>query len=103
MGYVKGDYTLEEAQNAVGSGWKNLVTLAWLVCKQQDPPRAIVQVKEKWGGLRIYISSGPRSMFDFLIKIEKLSFKVCENCGKTGKPRLNGWVKTLCDKCQKER
>ena len=102
MGYVLGDYTLEEAQNAVGSGWKNLVTLAWLLCKYQDPPRQVQQVKEKWGGLRIYISSGPPSMFKLLGEIENLSYKICESCGKPGKPRQTGWVKTRCDKCQTE-
>jgi len=101
MGLVQEDYTLEATQQAVGPGWKHLVTLLWFVCKYKyDPPIMINQVKEKWGGLCFYIGSAPPEVYRLIRKIENLAYKTCEICGAPGKPRRTGWVTTRCDKCQ---
>ena len=34
---------------------------------------------------------------------EAYSYRVCETCGKPGKVRSSGWVRTLCDACDKKR
>jgi len=102
MGYVQGDYSLDATQHSIGPGWKTLVTLLWLVCKSQNPPVLVQQVKEKWGGLRFYVGGAPRWIHDLIDRIEELSYKICESCGKPGRPRTDGWVKTRCDECQAE-
>lgn len=63
-------------------------------------PRA-AQVKEKYGGLRFYMTSGTDEIFDLIKKAEELSYKTCENCGEPGYQRSGGWIYTLCDTCHK--
>jgi len=64
-----------------------------------------VQVKEKFGTLRFYTGGIPSSVSDevgkFINEAETASEKTCEECGKDGKSRTGGWVKTLCNDCYK--
>jgi len=63
----------------------------------------ITQIKEKWGGLRVYINVGTDEIWDLIDEYERKSFTICEQCGKSGILRINhGWFTTLCDKCQKK-
>ena len=57
---------------------------------------ALRQVKEKWGGLRVYID-GPDEADDIVSKYSEMSYQICEICGQKGKPRNDGWIMTLCD------
>jgi hypothetical protein len=72
----------------------------------------VTQVKEKFGGLRVYISSAPREVHDMIWEAELRSFFVCEDCGavndyvkgvsKTYKSFYRdklGWISTLCNRC----
>lgn len=64
------------------------------------PPCAI-QVKEKFGGLRFYMTYYPEGlreeMEELIAEAERASFQTCEACGEPGVPRSGGWIKTLCD------
>jgi len=64
----------------------------------------VVQVKEKFGGLRFYITAAPKEIHDMIANVEATSYKICEKCGKPGKLRdkLPWWL-TLCDKHFKEK
>lgn len=63
----------------------------------------ILQVKEKFGGLRFY-TSGSNDFFNGMVAMaEAASYRICEQCGKPGKPRSGGWILTLCDDCEKAR
>jgi hypothetical protein len=57
-----------------------------------------VQVKEKFGGLRFYVSAGGvRSVID---AATEESYRTCEHCGAAGSIREYGnWVSTFCDPC----
>ena len=72
-------------------------------------PRA-TQVKEKFGGLRFYLSGIPIPIAEEVRKIrdfyEQVSYKTCDVCGGMGKIRNHwpehpdvpfGWVRTLCE------
>lgn len=75
------------------------------------------QIKEKFGILTIYWGMNPETCeqdkdkaFDqceivraMVMAISNASVKTCEECGKNGEARKGGWIKTLCDDCQKER
>ena len=65
-------------------------------------PRAS-QVKEKFGGLRFYVTSATDEMDSLIEEAETLSYKTCESCGNPGQGRSGGWIKTLCDTCSEER
>lgn len=62
-----------------------------------------VQVKEKFGGLRFYITGGDDYVYDLIDEAEFKSYKTCEHCGSTDdvEQTKGGWISTLCGKCRK--
>ncbi|MHA2201563.1 MAG: hypothetical protein ACXABN_16945, partial [Candidatus Thorarchaeota archaeon] len=36
------------------------------------------------------------AMWDAISALEHESYKICEYCGRPGKTRPTGWIKTLC-------
>ena len=69
-------------------------------CDQYDDghPRA-VQVKEKFGTLRFYMTGETEEMSRLIHRAEERSAVTCEKCGKPGEYRDLGWAFTLCDSC----
>jgi hypothetical protein len=104
-------YTLEEALGSVGPGWSGLV--AAVHHRVTNAAGLIVQVKEKFGGLRVYyyppdttmMADVPHRSLAALERwerwIERRSFTVCEGCGEHGgkTTRGGGWIRTLCATC----
>lgn len=88
--------TLKDAQLCVGPGWANLVKQGFDLCLKRGA--RIIQIKEKFGGLRFYCEIDGTDEFTKL-NIEGQSYNICEECGKPGKAREGGWIKTLCDEC----
>ena len=112
---------------SIGEGWKPLIqeflnfaeSLALYVKKDDSndyerisliPYLSIHQIKEKFGGLRIYygytsipdnyleqLKELKRDLFGVERFMEWKSFRVCEACGQPGKPTKGGWVQTLCE------
>ena len=65
----------------------------------------VLQVKEKYAGLRFYVSGGTEKSDKMIDFYEKLSYHICEKCSAfwTAKERVKGgWYKTLCDQCAKK-
>jgi hypothetical protein len=62
----------------------------------------IVQVKEKFGGLRFYTNGGTPEMHNYIHFAEMISRNMCEECGAPGKTRNGRWIRTLCEKHHKE-
>jgi hypothetical protein len=58
------------------------------------------QIKEKFGGLRIYFSGGDDYVEGVIGMAEEMSYKICEVCGNSGKPNKGGWITTLCNNCR---
>lgn len=81
---------------AVGDGWFDLVER---VCKKVAEVEGVylAQVKEKFGGLRIYTEPHNDEVQEVIDQAENESFQTCEECGESGRPRSGLWVKTLCD------
>jgi hypothetical protein len=82
----------------VSPGWnlliknliQDLINLGW--------DKEVIQVKEKFGGLRFYINEGTSEIHQRIAKAEIESMKTCEITGKPGKLRNDiGWYRTLCD------
>ena len=58
----------------------------------------VLQVKEKFGGLRFYVNCRKEEAIRQRIgAAAEESFRTCEVCGQPGKLREDGWIKTLCD------
>ena len=89
-----------------GDGWFDLIKK---LCEKLNALNLknfrVIQVKEKFGGLRFYI--GPvktkkaDKVFRLIDKATEKSYRTCEACGRPGKPNKEGWIKTLCNNCRR--
>ena len=74
----------------------DLIELGW--------DKQICQVKEKFGGLRFYITEGSDAVYARISKAENQSYEICEVTGKPGQLRTDlGWIETLCDEEYEKR
>ncbi len=89
-----------------GDGWFNLV---WQLCERLEPLVAVteqeggcsfrvLQVKEKFGGLRFYTTFGNAAISALIETAEAESCHICELCGQPGIRRGASWITTRCDK-----
>ena len=62
----------------------------------------IVQVKEKFGGLRFYMDGGTEAHRIGVGFAEAMASRTCEVCGSPGERTDDGWVKTLCPEHAKQ-
>ena len=65
----------------------------------------IVQIKEKFGGLRWYDAGIPKDskIFDIIAKYAEISYKTCGVCGKPATKMTKGWIYPYCDNCIGDR
>jgi len=104
-------YSLEQALASVGPGWGPLVRTAFTLI--EGLPTKVLQVKEKYGTLRMYFSdygvfSKDKHSVDVDIGtledvLDEASSHICELCGRPGTLREGGWVVTRCDECEAKR
>ena len=88
-----------------GEGWypliEELLDKLQEIENKQHIGLEITEIKEKYGGLRVYTNAGNDEIWDLIEKYERRTNTICERCGKPGKLRNNhGWYTTLCDECQ---
>jgi hypothetical protein len=84
----------------VGPGWHPLLDQLHRELMLVDPGYRTVQVKEKFGNLRVYIDTAAGdAAWNVISKFENLSSGICEACGKPGGHTKTVWIKTLCDDC----
>lgn len=57
----------------------------------------VVQVKEKFGGLRFYVREGNNAIRQRIGAAALESLETCEVCGKPGQRRGVGWIRAFCD------
>lgn len=67
------------------------------------PDVVVRQIKEKFGGLRFYYDGGDAEVSGMVRMAEAWADNTCEECGKPGKSRNTGWIKTLCDEHEEQR
>ena len=92
-----------------GNGWKDLLTPIidyvneYNKDKKEEEKIEFIQIKEKYGGLRVYTNFGTKELFDLIEKAEEESYDVCEDCGTRENVgfKTNGWLRTLCLDCAK--
>lgn len=90
-------YDLALAIESVGKGWEPLVREVFSFMKEHRTHTKVIQVKEKWGGLRIYTDVIDDKLDEKIREVEKRSFTVCELCGAPGNLRGDSWYQTLCE------
>lgn len=85
-------------------GWFKLIyRMCQDIVKTNVPKEFMfIQVKEKFGGLRVYTMCSTEKIDGIIDKAEEMSFNICELCGRvvTAKQRLiSMWVRTMCIFC----
>ena len=82
----------------VKEGWYQLIKDLIVDLNEMGWDKQVMQVKEKFGGLRFYVNSHIENddLHNRVFKAEKDSYKICEVCGEPGRVRNNGWYMTLC-------
>ncbi len=107
-----------------GNGWYEIISsVCWMIKQHEDNKRwrkeylekndperlkeeqeyfpvKFDQVKEKYGGLRLYFSGGDEYVEGLVSMAEAMSYKICEVCGNKGQPNKGGWITTLCENCK---
>ena len=88
-----------------GDGWFDLV---WRLCERLEPvvsaeeaesgrPFHVLQVKEKFGGLRFYPNYNNDAIYALIEAAEIESLHTCEVCGQPGKRSGVSWFQTTCE------
>jgi hypothetical protein len=82
----------------MGSGWTPIVATALAKMSAIDPDFEIRQIKQKFGGLRLYYRSDHwDDLQPAVIEAELLCAQTCEQCGRAASLfSQNGWIRTLC-------
>lgn len=112
--------TREEVEKKIGTNAIELVSCYGIECDDGwvsligelidkihgiDPDVKFAQIKEKFGGLRVYINYSTEEVYNLIHEYEDKSYTICEVCGEPGqlcKKKLGQWQKTVCEKHQKE-
>ena len=88
-------------------GWFDIIDKALaeilMLCCETGEEVKFVQIKEKFGGLRMYYDTESEDddfkqrIDDCVYNAEKESYTTCEVCGEEGKVRKGNWIKVLCN------
>ena len=95
-------YDLDLAKASVGAGWHPLLELIFRLLDMPQharrPQPYVIQVKEKLGGLRVYLENAGEYESGYVSGLESASFLICEECGERGTLRTDRtWHRTLCE------
>jgi hypothetical protein len=92
----------------VDAGWWKIVEEASAAIEKlnQETPNMEIQatqIKEKFGGLRIYTNYTTDEVEAIIEEAEKKAAVTCETCGGPGSLKGGSWLYTLCDECFAKR
>ena len=89
----------------INDGWYKLVYELILKIRTNDQAKGkwvtkVTQCKEKFGGLRFYVTGTSDKNWDLIREAEKKSYGICEVTGSEVEVGVwnDGWVQTLCRK-----
>lgn len=101
-----------------GEGWYEILSsLCWMIQQHEDSivwqtewrqktdpeyqsdyfPVKFDQIKEKYGGLRVYFSGGDQYIEGLVSMAEAMSYHICDVCGNKGEPNKGGWISVRCE------
>ena len=102
-------YTITDLPWECGKGWWPLIekvaaAIDSFNAVHPDSPVEVTQIKQKFGGLRIYHYNAPEDIRQLIDEAIKASWHTCERCGATEgvTTNLEGYRLTLCPECRKE-
>jgi len=87
-------------------GWYNLLyeTCKKVAALDKNKKFYFLQIKEKFGGLRLYCAGGNKEIYKITNTAEEESYKICEHCGTKENVTVEGsWILALCKDCRGSR
>jgi len=96
------DFLSRDSYCCIPNGWRELVGEMYRRLLQLDPDVNMLEVKEKFGILRIVVT-GSEVNTDYITDMyENISRRTCSVCGKPGKlTSRSGWYITICEECER--
>ena len=92
-----------------GKGWWPLIekvaaAIDSFNAAHPDSPVEVTQIKQKFGGLRIYHYNAPEDIRQLIGEAIEASWHTCERCGVTEGVTTNpeGYRLTLCPECRRQ-
>lgn len=94
----------------INDGWNFLIENIILYAKNENIPFDFLQIKEKFGLLRVYINIKPNDIEDDVKLYDIVSFSacisknICEKCGcfKDDVIDTGSWIHSFCENCFKK-
>jgi hypothetical protein len=89
-----------------GDGWHTIIEDACEKIAKHCEDRglndfAFMQIKEKFGSLRMYANIEDGYIGEVIDTAESKSGETCERCGDAGTQNSSGyWISTLCERCR---
>lgn len=85
----------------IGEGWIPIVERCLDALIAAGWNRELMQVKEKFGGLRVYLGEHHKEHEDIVAEACAEAARTCEDCGAPGFLRsgVDPWIRTLCGGC----
>jgi hypothetical protein len=82
----------------IPEGWSGLFTSLIRELEKLDPEVEVVQAKQKFGELRVYLKAGRTEAYDLIDAATRTSRTMCERCAASAKLRnVGGYYQTLCE------
>jgi hypothetical protein len=85
---------------SIEPGWVGIIEKLYAALERLPPDErpVILQIKEKFGELRVYVAGSDRRVEDAIRRAEGEAARSCQFCGCRGRMRRSaGWYATLCD------
>ena len=102
-------YTITDLLWECGKGWWPLIekvaaAIDSFNTAHSETPVEVSQIKQKFGGLRIYHYNAPEDIRQLIDDAVAASWHTCEKCGSTTgvTTNLDGYRLTLCPECREE-
>lgn len=94
-------YELSENINKIVSTFPNDPNQSPNIVKGHENQFRVVQIKQKFGGLRYYTDNANDEINKLIDEAETKSYKICELCGNDKGSTVNkrGWLTVRCNKC----
>lgn len=80
-------------------GWAAIVDE--VLGEMEGTDTILKQIKQKFGGLRIYYEQGTPAVDEAVLRAERKAATTCEYCGEQAKREaICGWLTTICQPCR---
>lgn len=86
----------------IPDGWYTIGAEMIKKCETVDPQYEITDMKEKWGGIAVMSKCNMdyyKAIYALEDHYERLSTRICCQCGQPATKISTGWILPWCDEC----